>query len=166
AVASTYPKMRARSGSVEGIEKRVADCMERSLNGRAVPDSSREMRAIVAYIQWLGKGIPKGKKVYGTGFMQLAYLDRAADPVIGKAHGGRADAAAQLCEQRAGAGPGQRPAEAEDEAANPDAVVEFLVGQHDGLTVHRLEAVALDELNGNHAHQNGRADDAVHVEGL
>ena len=85
AVASTYPKMRARSGSVEGIEKRVADCMERSLNGRAVPDSSREMRAIVAYIQWLGKGIPKGKKVYGTGFMQLAYLDRAADPVIGKA---------------------------------------------------------------------------------
>ncbi|MFC7671102.1 c-type cytochrome [Hymenobacter humi] len=62
AVAATYPKMRARSGSVEGIEKRVADCMERSLNGRAVPDSSREMQAIVAYIKWLGQGIPKGKR--------------------------------------------------------------------------------------------------------
>ena len=85
AVAATYPKLRARSGTVEGIEKRVADCMERSLNGRAVPDSSREMRAIVAYIQWLGQGIPKGKKVYGTGLMKLPYLDRAADPVIGKA---------------------------------------------------------------------------------
>ena len=85
AVASTYPKMRARSGTVEGIEKRVADCLERSLNGQAVPDSSREMRAIVAYIKWLGTGIPKGKKVYGTGFTKLPYLDRAADPVIGKA---------------------------------------------------------------------------------
>jgi thiosulfate dehydrogenase len=63
----------------------VADCMERSLNGRAVPDSSRELRAIVAYIQWLGKDIPKGQKVYGTGFMKLPYLDRAADPVIGRA---------------------------------------------------------------------------------
>ena len=85
AVASSYPKMRARSGSVVGIEQRVADCMERSLNGRAVGDSSREMWAIVAYIRWLGQGIPKGKKVYGTGFMKLAYLDRAADPVIGQA---------------------------------------------------------------------------------
>ena len=85
AVASTYPKMRARSGTVVGIEQRVADCLERSLNGRAVPDSSREMRAIVAYIRWLGKDIPKGKKVYGTGFMKMPYLDRAADPVIGKA---------------------------------------------------------------------------------
>ena len=85
AVAATYPKLRARLGTVEGIKKRVANCMERSLNGRAGPDSSREMRAIVAYIQWLGQGIPKGKKVYGTGFIKLPYLDRAADPVIGKA---------------------------------------------------------------------------------
>ena len=85
AVASTYPKMRGRSGTVVGIEQRVTDCMERSLNGRAVPDHSREMRAIVAYIKWLGQGVPKGKKVYGTGFTKLPYLDRAADPVIGKA---------------------------------------------------------------------------------
>ena len=85
AVAATYPKLRARSGTVEGIEKRVNDCLERSLNGRALPDSSREMRAIVAYINWLGQGIPKGKKVYGTGLTKLAYLPRAADPVIGRA---------------------------------------------------------------------------------
>lgn len=85
AVAATYPKMRARSGTVEGIEKRVNDCLERSLNGQALTDSSRELRAIVAYIKWLGQDIPKGKKIYGTGFMQLPYLDRAADPVIGKA---------------------------------------------------------------------------------
>ena len=85
AVAATYPKLRTRSGTMEGIEKRVADCMERSLNGRAVPTNSREMRAIVAYIKWLGTGIPQGKKVYGTGFVKLPYLPRATDPRIGQA---------------------------------------------------------------------------------
>lgn len=85
AVAATYPKRRARSGTVEGIERRVADCMERSLNGRALADSSREMRAIVAYLKWLGTGIPKGQKVYGTGLTRLPYLARAADPVVGRA---------------------------------------------------------------------------------
>lgn len=85
AVAATYPKLRARSGTMVSIERRVADCMERSLNGRAVPDRSREMRAIVAYIKWLGKDLPKGEKVYGTGFVKLPYLDRAADPVLGRA---------------------------------------------------------------------------------
>ena len=85
AVAATYPKLRARSGTVEGIEKRVADCMERSLNGRAVADSSREMRAMVAYIKWLGQGIAKGKSLYGTGLTKLAYLPRAASPAVGRA---------------------------------------------------------------------------------
>ncbi|MBT9395104.1 c-type cytochrome [Hymenobacter sp. NST-14] len=85
AVAATYPKLRARSGTLVTTQMRVNDCLERSLNGRALPDSSREMRAIVAYINWLGQGIPKGKKVYGTGFLKLAYLDRAADPEVGRA---------------------------------------------------------------------------------
>ena len=85
AVAATYPRLRARSGTVEGIEKRVADCMERSLNGQAIPVNSYEMRAIVSYIKWLGQDIAKGKRVYGTGFMPLPYLARPADPLIGKA---------------------------------------------------------------------------------
>lgn len=101
AVASTYPKMRARSGTMVTTQLRVNDCLERSLNGQALADSSREMRAIVAYITWLGQGIPKGKKVYGTGFMKLPYLDRAADPVIGQAVFG---AKCQRCHGPAGQG--------------------------------------------------------------
>jgi len=31
AVATSYPKLRARSGSIENIEKRINDCLERSL---------------------------------------------------------------------------------------------------------------------------------------
>lgn len=84
AVASTYPKFRPRSGSVESIEKRVNDCMERSLNGRPLDSLSREMRAIVAYIQWLGKDVPKKEKPEGSGLVELPFPDRAADPEKGK----------------------------------------------------------------------------------
>jgi thiosulfate dehydrogenase len=84
AVASTYPKFRERSGSVETIEKRVNDCIERSLNGKAIDNNSTEMRAITAYIKWLGSEVPKGTKPKGSGIMELSYLSRAADPLKGK----------------------------------------------------------------------------------
>lgn len=84
AVASTYPKLRARSGHIESIERRVNDCFERSLNGKALDSMSKEMRAIVAYIKWLGKEVPKGTKPKGSGIREPAYLLRAADPVRGK----------------------------------------------------------------------------------
>lgn len=83
AVNSTYPKWRDRSGSVETIPKRVNDCFERSLNGVAVDSNSREMRAIVAYIQWLGQKVEKGQKPSGSGITELPYLNRAADPERG-----------------------------------------------------------------------------------
>ena len=85
AVVSTYPKFRDRSGSEETIEKRVNDCLERSLNGKALDADSREMRAIVAYMHWLGDDIPKGVKPRGSGLMELPFMDRAADPARGKA---------------------------------------------------------------------------------
>lgn len=84
AVASTYPKFRARSGTEENIEKRVNDCFERSLNGKAIADDSKEMKAIVAYIKWLGKDVPKGESPKGVGLVEVPFLERAADPAKGK----------------------------------------------------------------------------------
>jgi thiosulfate dehydrogenase len=85
-VSSKYPQFRARSGGLETIVKRVSDCMERSLNAdKAVNSSSREMQAIIAYMHWVGKGVPKDTIPKGTGIMKLAYLNRAADPEKGKA---------------------------------------------------------------------------------
>lgn len=84
AVASTYPKFRARSGSIESIEKRVNDCIQRSLNGKALADDSKEMRAMVAYITWVGSEVPKGETPEGAGLVELALLDRPADPEKGK----------------------------------------------------------------------------------
>ena len=84
AVASTYPKSRSRSGSIESIEKRVNDCFERSLNGKAIDSSSKEMQAIVAYIRWLGSDVKKGATPKGSGIMELKHLSRAADPQKGQ----------------------------------------------------------------------------------
>jgi thiosulfate dehydrogenase len=83
AVVPTYPKFRDRSGSIESIEKRVNDCLQRSLNGQAIDSLSREMRSIVSYMHWIGDDLPKGEKPKGSGIIELKYLDRAADPEKG-----------------------------------------------------------------------------------
>ena len=84
-VASLYPKFRARSGAIENLNKRVNDCFQRSLNGIALDTNSKEMQGIKAYINFLGSNVEKGKKAEGSGFKDLAFLDRAANPEIGKA---------------------------------------------------------------------------------
>jgi thiosulfate dehydrogenase len=84
AVYSIYPKFRPRSGTVENLEKRINDCMERSMNGKKLDSASHEMRAMVAYINWVGKDVKKGVSPKGASVAELAYLDRAADPQKGK----------------------------------------------------------------------------------
>ena len=84
AVYSTYPKYRDRSGQVESIYKRVSDCMERSLNGKAIDSNSTEFKAIYAYIKWLGSNVKKGDKPKGSGIEKIAFMNRAADPNKGK----------------------------------------------------------------------------------
>lgn len=84
AVASTYPKLRARSGQQESIEKRINDCFERSLNGDKLPDDSKEMQAMVAYMKWLGTDVEKGDVPIGSGLPELPFLDRPADIVKGQ----------------------------------------------------------------------------------
>ena len=84
AVASTYPVFRPRSGKIESIEFRINDCMQRSLNGKSIDTLSKEMRAMVAYLKWIGKDVPKGVKPKGAGSEELAFMDRAADLAKGK----------------------------------------------------------------------------------
>ncbi|HTE12563.1 MAG TPA: c-type cytochrome [Chitinophagaceae bacterium] len=85
AVAATYPVFRPRSGVKESVEFRVNDCLQRSLNGKTIDSLSKEMKAMVAYITWLGKDVPKGYKPVGAGMQELAFIERAADPTKGKA---------------------------------------------------------------------------------
>ncbi|WP_296702538.1 c-type cytochrome [Algoriphagus sp.] len=84
AVASTYPKVRGRSGTEEDVQSRINGCFQRSLNGEALPNNSKEMIAMVAYMNWLGQNVPKGEKPIGAGIYEIPLLDRAADPIKGK----------------------------------------------------------------------------------
>ena len=83
-VASSYPKFKERRGAAESISQRISDCFQRSLNGEAPDSGSKEVRAMIAYMQWLGTGVPQGQKPAGSGIAALPYLERAADPARGK----------------------------------------------------------------------------------
>lgn len=83
AVASIYPIFRPRSGIIESIEFRINDCLQRSLNGKTIDSLSKEMQAMVAYLKWIGKDVPKGIKPPGAGTEELPFLDRAADTIKG-----------------------------------------------------------------------------------
>jgi len=84
AVLANYPKFRARSGSEENISKRINDCIQRSLNGDSLKLHSKEMKAMIAYIHWLGQAVPKNVIPKGSGLLKLKYLDRPASPEQGQ----------------------------------------------------------------------------------
>lgn len=85
AVHATYPKMRARSMTIETLSKRVNDCFERSLNGKTLKEDSKEMLAILVYMKWLGSNHRVGHRDQRYTIKELKFLDRAADPQKGKA---------------------------------------------------------------------------------
>lgn len=84
AVQANYPKFRERSGRKENQIKRVNDCFQRSLNGKGLDSTSREMKAILAYIKWVGQDVEKKKTPKGSGIFKLKGLKRACDPMKGK----------------------------------------------------------------------------------
>jgi thiosulfate dehydrogenase len=53
-VSHKFPAFSARSGKQSTIEQRINGCFERSMNGKALPGNSREMKAMIAYLYWLG----------------------------------------------------------------------------------------------------------------
>ena len=79
-----YPKKSGRSGRIEPASERLVECFERSMNGRSPDTSSKEIHAMLAYMKWLGKDVPKGAKLFGSATEKLPYLAVAADPAKGK----------------------------------------------------------------------------------
>ncbi len=83
--AANYPKYMLRTGDVMSIAGRINGCMQRSMNGKALDTTSREIKAMVAYIKSLGKGVAKGERPAGSSVLKLAYMNKPADPTKGKA---------------------------------------------------------------------------------
>jgi thiosulfate dehydrogenase len=61
-----FPKYMDRTGAVVTLADRVNYCFTRSLAGTRLPDRSREMTDILAYLAFLSRGVPIGAKVAGA----------------------------------------------------------------------------------------------------
>jgi len=66
------------------LKHRINGCMQRSLNGKEIPDDSPEMQALIAYIKFLGQGTPEGARVAGMGLFPLSDPPMAADATRGE----------------------------------------------------------------------------------
>lgn len=83
-VVKRFPQYRGREDKMGTIEERINGCMERSMNGKMMPESSLEMKALIAYMDWLGRAAPSNGKIQGQGFLKLEIPDRAVDLAHGK----------------------------------------------------------------------------------
>ena len=79
-----YPKYMDRTGAVITLTDRVNYCFTRSLAGNRLPDDSREMEDILAYIAFLSAGVPTGAKTPGAdGLVKMTPME--GDTVRGAA---------------------------------------------------------------------------------
>lgn len=76
---SAYPQFQPRFGKNVTIENRVNLCFTHSLSGREIPEDSKEMKALVAYIEYLSRGIPRGARLIGEKEMVVEEPKRAAN---------------------------------------------------------------------------------------
>ncbi len=60
-----YPRYMPRPGKEIDLTERINGCFMRSMNGKKLPVDSPEMQGMLAYMHWLGDGMPKGAKVAG-----------------------------------------------------------------------------------------------------
>jgi thiosulfate dehydrogenase len=81
-LAGLFPMFNKRAGHTISLQNRIQECFARSEAGRPVPEDSGEMKALVAYVNWLSQDGVKGKSYKGRGFVKLPLL--TADSVSGK----------------------------------------------------------------------------------
>ena len=78
-----FPTFIGRENEVRTLEERINGCMERSMNGRPLPEGGPEMKAMLAYIRYISEGVPVGKSALGRGIPALPLPDNASDPQHG-----------------------------------------------------------------------------------
>jgi len=82
--AGMYPGYRFSSDKNDTMEDRMADCFRNSMNGIAPAPDSPEMRALLAYANFVSKGIPIGVNMPGRSFPEVDYTGFEASPTRGK----------------------------------------------------------------------------------
>jgi thiosulfate dehydrogenase len=80
---ATFPMMVDER--VMSLAERINGCLTRSMNGSPLPETGREMEAIVAYLQFIGRRTPQGVRVAGMGLPPLRAPAQAPDAAQGQA---------------------------------------------------------------------------------
>jgi thiosulfate dehydrogenase len=102
-VFKAYPQYRPREGRIETLEDRINGCMMRSQNGKPLPVDSEEMKALIAYFEFLSTEQPAGMPVASRDAGRMPELTRAANSTAG------AETFANVCARCHGAdGQGRR----------------------------------------------------------
>ena len=81
-VAVQFPRYAPRAGREIDIQERINGCFKRSMNGKPVPKNTKEMAAMVAYMNWMTMGYKKDEKIPGRG---IGKIDETLTP--NKTHG-------------------------------------------------------------------------------
>ena len=73
-VFARYPRFIDRAAAVVPVEDRVNYCFTRSLAGSKLPNDSREMQDIVAYLSYISRDVPVGGHISGEGMPKMPAL--------------------------------------------------------------------------------------------
>lgn len=66
-VTASFPSYAARAGRIITIEERINGCFRRSMNGKPLPPDSPDLKAMVAYFDWMKGATKKEDQVPGRG---------------------------------------------------------------------------------------------------
>lgn len=78
-ILERFPQFGGRGNREGTIQDRINGCMERSMNGKMLPEDSDKMTAIVAYMDWLGEGLPDNRKAEFKGYPKIEIPNVAVD---------------------------------------------------------------------------------------
>ncbi len=70
-VNTQYPKYSKEAGGVIDLASRINACFERNMNGKPLPPDSKLMVGLIAYFQWISKGLPAYGKIPWLGLKEL-----------------------------------------------------------------------------------------------
>lgn len=78
-VSAFFPSYAPRAGKVITLEERINGCFKRSMHGKPLPVDSADMKAMVAYFEWMKRETKPGDKVAGRG---VGKIDPAIKPNV------------------------------------------------------------------------------------
>ena len=83
-IVDRFPQFGGRANKQGTLVERINGCMERSMNGKAIPEDATQMKAMIAYMNWLDKGIPKLNTKNFKGYPKIEAPTFAVDMEKGK----------------------------------------------------------------------------------